>query len=218
MFLDKRYVRYLFFTYIYNFLLVPLYNICSKMCKGGKMKTDKELYKEFLKGDKESFEQLVIRHKSSLIYFISRYIHDINISEDISQDVFVYILLNKEKYNFDYSFKTYIYMIGKSRAINYLKKEKRIVNFEQVESLYVHDEEIENDIFRKEDIKYLKDAINKLKTDYQVVIYLLDIEGYSYKEVAKIMEKTVIQIKTLAFNARKKLKSVCREELMINEG
>lgn len=182
------------------------------------MKTDKELYKEFLKGDKESFEQLVIRHKSSLIYFISRYIHDINISEDISQDVFVYILLNKEKYNFDYSFKTYIYMIGKSRAINYLKKEKRIVNFEQVESLYVHDEEIENDIFRKEDIKYLKDAINKLKTDYQVVIYLLDIEGYSYKEVAKIMEKTVIQIKTLAFNARKKLKSVCREELMINEG
>lgn len=182
------------------------------------MKTDKELYKEFLKGNKNAFEQLVLRYKNSLIYFITRYTQDINIAEDISQDVFVYILLNKERYNFDYGFKTYIYMIGKSRAINYLKKEKKIVDFEQIESMCLHDDEIEKDIFRKEEVKYLKEAINKLKIDYQVVIYLLDIEGYSYKEVAQIMEKTVIQIKTLAFNARKKLKEICRKELMLNEG
>lgn len=182
------------------------------------MKTDKELYKEFLSGEKSSFEELVLRHTNNLIYFIARYIKDINIAEDISQDVFVYILLNKEKYDFDFSFKTYIYMIGKSRAINYLKRERRIVDIEQFESMCLYDEEIEKDIFQKEDIKYLKKSINKLKTDYQVVIYLLDIEGYSYKEVARIMEKTVIQIKTLAFNVRKKLKDICKKEVSLNKG
>lgn len=31
-------------------------------------KTDKELYKEFLLGNNESFEEIVIRHKNSIIY------------------------------------------------------------------------------------------------------------------------------------------------------
>ena len=33
-------------------------------------KTDKELYKEFLLGNNKSFEEIVIRHKDSIIYFI----------------------------------------------------------------------------------------------------------------------------------------------------
>ena len=32
-------------------------------------KTDKELYKEFLLGNNKSFEEIVIRHKDSIIYF-----------------------------------------------------------------------------------------------------------------------------------------------------
>lgn len=35
-------------------------------------KTDKELYKEFLQGNKESFEKIVIKHKDAIIYFIQR--------------------------------------------------------------------------------------------------------------------------------------------------
>lgn len=31
-------------------------------------KTDKELYKEFLLGNNESFEEIVKRHKNSIIY------------------------------------------------------------------------------------------------------------------------------------------------------
>lgn len=181
------------------------------------MKTDKELYNGFLKGNNECFDELVLRHKNNLIYFISRYIKDINISEDISQDVFVYVLLHKEQYNFDYSFKTYLYMIAKSRAINYLKKESKVIDFEEIENVCIRDRELEDIIFKKEDVHNLREALYKLKPDYQVVIYLLDIEEYSYKEVSHIMEKTVLQIKTLAFNARKKLKEIYKKEMSLNE-
>ena len=37
-------------------------------------KTDKELYKEFLQGNKESFEKIVIKHKDAMIYFIQKYV------------------------------------------------------------------------------------------------------------------------------------------------
>ena len=58
--------------------------------------SDKELYKKYLNGDNKAFEQLIIKYKNQIIFFISRYTKDISIAEDISQDVFVYILLNKK--------------------------------------------------------------------------------------------------------------------------
>ena len=51
-------------------------------------KTDKELYKEFLQGNKESFEKIVIRHKDAIIYFIQRYVKSVDIAEDLTQETF----------------------------------------------------------------------------------------------------------------------------------
>ena len=52
-------------------------------------KTDKELYHEFLQENMTSFEEIIIRHKDKLIYFIMRYVKNIDIAEDLAQDVFV---------------------------------------------------------------------------------------------------------------------------------
>ena len=71
------------------------------------MEEDKYLYNNFLKGDMDSFKCLILKYKNNLIYFLLKYVKDMQIAEDISQDVFVYILVNKKKYNFKYSFKTY---------------------------------------------------------------------------------------------------------------
>ena len=94
------------------------------------MKEDKILYKKFLSGNEEAFDKLIIKYKNNLIYFITRYVKSLEIAEDIFQDVVLYILENKEKYDFKYSFKTYLYMIAKSRAINYVKKTSKIVELD----------------------------------------------------------------------------------------
>ena len=90
-------------------------------------KTDKELYKEFLQGNKESFEKIVIKHKDAMIYFIQKYVKSIDIAEDLAQDVFVYILIHKKNYKFEYSLKTYLYTIAKSKALNYIKRVRKII-------------------------------------------------------------------------------------------
>lgn len=51
--------------------------------------------------------------------------------------------------------------------------------------------------------------------NYQLVMYLTKVDGLSYKEVALIMEKSESQIKTMAFNARKKFKELLRKEKII---
>lgn len=133
---------------------------------------DKALYNNFLNGDKEALNKILEKYKNNLIYFISRYTKNIEASEDIFQDMVVYILEKKENYNPKYSLKTYLYTIAKSRAINYIKKEKNYTNIEDILETHADTKLLEEIIFSKERQIRIKEVIGKLKTDYQVVIYL----------------------------------------------
>ena len=179
-------------------------------------KTDKELYQEFLQGNKNSFEEIIIRHKDKLIYFIQKYVRSIDIAEDIAQDVFVYLLIHKEKYDFNYSLKTYLFTIAKSKSLNYLKKEKRIVELNEQDIADVN--ELEERIFINERKQNLKTAMEKLKPEYREAVYFYDIEELTYKEIGKIMNKTEGNIKVLVHRARKKLEEIVRKEAVKYEG
>lgn len=176
------------------------------------MEDYKVLYKEFLNGDNKSFDKIMDLYAENLVYFIQRYVGSIDVAEDIAQDVFVYILMNKEKYNFKYSLKTYLYTIGKSRAINYLKREKRILHLNE-DVFYEIDDDLEEYVFRNDKRKYIRNVINKLSKENQIIIYLADIEGLKYKEISKILNKPMSQIKMKIHRARKKAK-----EIIVKEG
>lgn len=146
----------------------------------------------------------------SVIYFINRFVRNIDVAEDLAQDVFVYILINKKDYDFKYSLKTYLYTIGKCRAFNYLKKEKRIISLD--EDVYVDENEIEDIVFRKEKNKNLRNAINKLNNEQSQAIFLIDIEELSYKEACKILGISMSNLKSLIHRARKNLKNILLKE------
>lgn len=182
-----------------------------------KEQLDKELYKKYLNGDNKAFEELVIKYKNQIIFFIAGYTKDISIAEDISQDVFVYILLNKEQYDFQYSFRTYIFMIAKCRAINYIKRKKKVVSLKEVENITEADKELEAIIYKNDNNQMLNKKLRELKPDYQAVIYLSTFEKMKYKDIAKVMNKNLGQVKSLLNRAKKKLKKLLEEEGMTYE-
>ena len=55
------------------------------------------------------------------------------------------------------------------------------------------------------------------KEDYKTAIYLIDYEGFSYKEAGIILKKNSAQMKILIFRARRKLKSLIEQEEYTNE-
>ena len=128
----------------------------------------------------------------------------------MAQDVFVYLLVNKKNYKFEYSLKTYLYTIAKSKSLNYIKREKRIVELD--ENQYEDSEELEEKVFKNEKSENLKKAIKKLKVDYQNAIYLADIEQLSYREIGHILKKTDSSVKVLIHRARKALEKIIVEE------
>ena len=118
---------------------------------------DQDLYVKFLDGNQKVFEDIIDKYSEKLIYFIFGFVKDIETARDLSQDVFVYVLMNKEKYNFKYSLKTYLYIIARSKALDYLKRQKRKVEFKE-EYLYQDDliEDVEQVVFnniRKQELR-----------------------------------------------------------------
>lgn len=179
------------------------------------MEEDKKLYNEFLNGNEKSFEKLIKKYEKNLIYFITRYVKNVDIAEDIYQSTMLYILENKEQYDFKYSFKTYMYLIAKSRALNYLKQKQNRGETQLLENTLQEEKLLEEAIFSKERQEKIRKVILKMKEDYQLAIYLTKIEGLSYLETSVIMDKTEKQIKNLVYNATKKLRGLLIKERIV---
>lgn len=178
------------------------------------MEEDKILYKEFLEGNKKSFEKILEKYQNNLIYFILKFVKNRDVAEDIWQDVILYILENKEKYNFNFSFKTYMYIIAKSKSLDYIKKQKTIENIDSNIDL-IENQILEEIIINNEIKEQIQKVMNKMQAEYQLVIYLTQIEKLSYEEVSKIMGKNISQIKNLVHRAKLKSRKLLVENKII---
>lgn len=176
------------------------------------MEEDLIYYDRFLAGDISGFEALVLEYKNQLIYFIMKYMNDIQLAEDLAQDVFVEVYVHKERYNRKQSFKTYIFTIGRNKAVDYIRKYKREITHDPNELPSEDYYELEEQVFQKEEQKQVHSALKTLKEDYQMSIILIDLYGMSYKEAADVLKKTVPQVKILVYRARKALKAALVKE------
>lgn len=165
----------------------------------------KILYKSFLNGNKNDFNEIVKIYQNQLINFIIGYVHNKEVAEDLAQDTFLYLIINKKEYDFKCTLKTYLYTIAKCRAINYLKREKRKIEFD--EKYLITDEiDFEENIQIKENTRIIREEIKNLKREYQEILYLKELHYFEYDEICKILNKTIIQVRTLNHRARKALK------------
>lgn len=169
---------------------------------------DKKLYNDYLNGEKQAFEFLYDKYKSKITYFIYNIVKDYQKSEDLTQETFIYIMQSKMKE--DVSFKYYIYLVAKSKAFNYINKEKR--RNEIIDEYLSNDEQIEKDVIdlviNKETKKDLLDSINLLDEKYKNAIYLVNIENLSYQEVAEILGETLQNTKSLVHRGKKQLRKI----------
>ncbi|MGN0992381.1 MAG: RNA polymerase sigma factor [Bacilli bacterium] len=170
---------------------------------------DKKLYNDYLDGQKEAFEFLYNKYKKRIEYFIFNIVKDYQKAEDLTQETFIYVMQNKIKENI--SFKYYIYMVAKSRAINHIKIEKRRTEITE-EYLYNYTENIEKDVLefitKEETKKEVIEAIELLDEKYKNAIYLVKIEELSYEETSKILGQTLQNTKNLIHRGKKQLRKI----------
>lgn len=149
------------------------------------------------------------KYKDKIQYFVYNIVKDYQKAEDITQDVFIYIMQNK--INDGYNFKYYIYLVARSRAYNQINMEKRRT---EINEKYILDEsmKIEQDvadiIIKNEKRKAIVDAIDRLDNRYKNAMYLIKIEELTYQETAQILGESIQNVKNLIHRGKKELRKI----------
>lgn len=194
---------------------------------------------------REKIERLVKLYREGLIYFIARYVKDLDEAEDLAEDVFVEIIMHPDRFRRASSEKTYLYAIGRNLAIDFLRKNHRM-NYVDPAVLYSEEHgetgdggsfegvtephrgnygfgsgdrglSPEESLLAKEDKQKLRAALMKIKPEYSEAIRLVYFEEMSYEEAAQVMKKSGKQIENLVYRAKKSLRDLLESDEIISK-
>ena len=177
-------------------------------------KPDDYYIEQTLSGNVNAFAFLVERYQRMVYTLVIRILKNNEEAEEISQDVFVKVYQKLESFKGDSKFSTWLYRIAYFTSLDELKKKKRTVSVDDIEQIpnselgmvkdalsYIHDKQ------RKE---IISDAIKKLKEDEQVILTLYYFEDQSLKEISKVVNLTIDNVKVKLFRSRKRLFSLLK--------
>ncbi len=176
-------------------------------------------YRRFLDGDDSGFVEVIRDYKDGLIFYLNGFVRNLHIAEELAEDTFVKIVTRKPRFTGKSSFKTWLYVIGRNVALDYLKKHSKhkLIPIDEIQEMTDEEADFENEFLREERKVTVHRAMCRLKSEYRQILWLTYFEGFSNKEAAAVMKKKVHNIETLVSRARKALKEELEKEDFVYE-
>ncbi len=169
----------------------------------------------------EIFEREFLPHIEALKTFAFYLTYDEDEANDLVQDTYLKAFRFIEKYDKGTNAKAWLFKILKNAYINeYRKKSKQPdkVDFDEVINYHESDDLAQNKYFdlQEEIVENMMGdeitrALNSLPSEFRTVILLADIENFSYKEMAKILDIPVGTVRSRLFRARNMLKELLKK-------
>ena len=174
------------------------------------MRSGESSYRRYLDGDEAAFDEILTLCRDSLTFFINRYVHDLDAAEDLAIDTFMHLIVHRLRYNFRTPLKTYLFMIARSRALDYLKHRGKIamVELSEVEGTLSDGITLEEMILLDERKQALNRALTQLPEEMQLAVHLVYFEDLTYDDAAKVMRKSRKQVANLLYRAKEKLRAM----------
>jgi RNA polymerase sigma-70 factor (ECF subfamily) len=160
--------------------------------------SDEDVMERCAMGSEAAFRALVSRYRTRIMNLVCRFINDRDRAEEISQEVFLRVFRNRERYRKSGKFSTWIFTI----AVNLTKNEIRSrVRHRGTFSLDAMEEESggqgvafpdsrplpDEDLNANEIGRKVAEALHKIPARYREAVVLRDVEGLSYEEVGQIL-------------------------------
>jgi RNA polymerase sigma-70 factor (ECF subfamily) len=161
-----------------------------------------------LRGDRESFDEIVERYEGPLYNAAYRITGSVEDAMDATQTAFVNAFEKLHTFDPRYRFFSWIYRIVVNLSLNMVDRRRNESELDgnfpaaiaNPETAYHRTEAAEN----------LEAAMRELTPELRTVIVLKHIEGFSYNEIGELLgipEKTV---KSRLFTARQRLRSILK--------
>jgi len=169
--------------------------------------SDADLMSEIKAGSMRAFDQLYYRYCKRLLSFSISIVKSREEAENIVQEVFLALWVNRSQISNDASVKYYIFTIAYNTAISALRKKARDEKFlEQLKDLQELTSEPEDMQTEYTDLKgKLSEIINELPARQREIFILHKVDGLKYQEIAS---KLNISVNTIENHMSRALKTI----------
>ena len=163
------------------------------------------------------FESLVAPHLNSLYSTALRMTHNQHDAEDLVQDTLFKAFRAFDQYQKNTNFRAWAFRILVNTYITAYRKairQPQKVSYDDLEEFYLYkkiDESLSLQETAKEDFLEnffeddVKDALENLPYQFRLVVLLCDVEGFSYNEIATIIDAPLGTVMSRLYRGRKLL-------------
>ena len=161
------------------------------------MDSGAQCYRRYLDGDDDAFIIIIDEYKYELTLYLRTLTGDIVCAEELMEDTFAKLFINKPKFAGKSSSKTWLFAISPTPT----------------DELEVADEEedVEANCIKDERKRALYRALGELSLDQRQALHLFYFEDMSCADIAAVMKKNVAQVKNLLSRGRTSLRQKLEE-------
>lgn len=170
--------------------------------------SDLLLFGQIKNDDLSSYEIVFKKYFKELYRFAYSYVRDGMISEELAQEVFLYIWEKRKQIEIQTTLKTYLYSAVKNKCLNYIKLElPKQQAMSDVSEMMISEQtqrvdEGENDILKD----YIGQAIDALPNKCRKIFILSRNGGLTYEEIAEELDLSKKTVENQMGIALKKLR------------
>ena len=172
---------------------------------------DRQLLRRVSAGDRAAFCDLYLRYHRRLARFLTRLTKRHEDAEEIINDTLWIVWQRAADFRNASRVSTWITGIAYRRALNMIRRastHERVMRLEIAEAAPT----VNDDVQALEQRQLLDSGLAQLPLEQRLVLEFTYNLGHSCEEIAEIMECPVNTVKTRMFNARRKLRSILRDE------
>ena len=151
---------------------------------------------------RERFLTLFHENKDRLYDFALRTLSSRDAAEDITQQAFVRLFNTLSRNSSITDGRSWLFITTRNLCYNHIRDRQKEVPLD-----HLNDSEMTIPPFSNPEHMRLQKALGQLDTPYREALILKEYEGFSYYEIAKILNTTVPAVRTVLYKARLKLKS-----------
>ncbi|MFO7915046.1 MAG: RNA polymerase sigma factor [Candidatus Krumholzibacteriales bacterium] len=178
-----------------------------------KLIRDADLMEKAAGGDSGAFRIIVEKYKQPMYNFFLRSTGSREDAEDLLQNLFMALFRSARRYKKTASFRTYIYRIASNMLVSYYRKSRDVVSIDeggdQSDGFKFPDTSPEANPLKRAELSQLEEGFGKalagLPAETAAALELRVRSGFSYKEIAEIMDKSVSAVESMIFRGRRTL-------------
>ncbi len=166
----------------------------------------------------ERFEREALVHVNAMYSLALRLTGNEQNAEDLVQDTFIRAFRFFDRFEEGTNCRAWLYRVLKNTFINQYRKGKKSsgdVSFDDVEGIFetgiketrfsVASSDPQSELLSKLVDERVEEALGEIPDDYRLAVVLSDMEGYSYREIAEIMDCPLGTVMSRLFRGRKML-------------